>query len=108
MGAQPIIDRRRHRVYLTRNTEYHTRDNRCVGVRDRATGEWQWDHKALSARVLGGISFRNGGVRPTPGIPSPGESLYLWRKDGESLITSELEAIARPEAQVVRSYPAYN
>lgn len=104
MGARPIIDRRRHRVYVTRNTEYHTRDNRCVGVRDRSTGQWLWDHKAINARVLGGISFQNSGARPNPGIPSPGESLYLWRKDGQWLITSTLEAIVRPEREVVRLY----
>ena len=28
-------DRRRHRVYVTKNTEYHFRDGFCVAVRDR-------------------------------------------------------------------------
>ena len=32
-------ERRRHRVYMTRNTEYHFRDGVCVAVRDRRTGD---------------------------------------------------------------------
>ena len=107
MGARPIVDRRRHRVYLTRNTEYHTRDNRCVAVRDRTTGLWIWEHRALWARVLGGLSFQNGGIRPTPGVPNLGESLYLHRTDGEDLVTSQLEDVLRPDQQEVASYPAF-
>ena len=107
MGARPIIDRRRHRVYLTKNTEYHTRDNRCVAVKDRVTGLWIWEHKALWARVLGGLSFQNGGIRPTAGVPNIGESLYLHRSDGEDLVTSDLEDVLRPEADIVEMYPAF-
>ncbi|MDI7266463.1 MAG: hypothetical protein QME96_00520 [Myxococcota bacterium] len=107
MGAKPIIDRRRHRVYVTRNTEYHTRDNRCVGVRDRRSGLWIWQHQALWARVLGGISFRHGGVRPSPGIPDVGQSLYLHPGRGDDIVTSTLTAIDRPERCVVETYPAF-
>ncbi|MFO0673294.1 MAG: hypothetical protein U0235_27385 [Polyangiaceae bacterium] len=33
-------DRRRHRVYVTKNTEYHFRDGFCVAVRgDRRPGD---------------------------------------------------------------------
>jgi hypothetical protein len=107
MSAKPIIDRRRHRVYLTKNTEYHTRDNRCVAIRDRATRLWIWEHKALWARVLGGVSFLNGGIRPTAGVPNIGESLYLHRTDGEDLITSQLEDVGRPEPHIVDIYPSF-
>jgi hypothetical protein len=107
MGARPIVDRRRHRVYVTRNTEYHTRDNRCVAVRDRRTGLWMWEHSAIWSRVLGGVSFQNGGIRPSPGIPNVGDSLYLHRRDGEDLITSSLETVQRPDREVVTIYPAF-
>jgi hypothetical protein len=106
MGAKPIIDRRRHRVYVTRNTEYHTRDNRCIAVRDRGSGDWLSEHKALLCRVLGSIAFRNGGVMPTPGIPQVGDSLYLYRGGGESLITSSLESVGRPDRGIVAAYAA--
>ena len=32
-------ERRRHRVFVTRNTEYHFRDGFCIAVRDRRTGQ---------------------------------------------------------------------
>ena len=32
--------RREHRVYVTRNTEYHFRAQTCVAVRDRKTGRF--------------------------------------------------------------------
>jgi hypothetical protein len=108
MSAKPIVDRRRHRVYVTRNTEYHTRDNRCVAVRDRHSGLWLWEHNALWSRVLGGIAFSNGGVRPCPGVPDVGQSLYLHPKEGaEDIITSTLVGVSRPERDVVAYYPAF-
>jgi hypothetical protein len=45
-------DRRRHRVFFTRHTEYHLREDECVGVRDRDTGDWLIDHAALRLRAL--------------------------------------------------------
>ena len=33
-----MTDRRRHVVYLTRNSEYHCRLNECVAVRSRSDG----------------------------------------------------------------------
>jgi hypothetical protein len=33
-------ERRIHRIFVTRNSEYHVRRNVCVGVRDRRSGEW--------------------------------------------------------------------
>jgi len=108
MGAKPIIDRRRHRVYVTRNTEYHTRDNRCVAVRDRHSGMWLWEHSALWSRILGGISFFNGGVKPMPGVPDVGQSLYLHPHRGnDDIVTSTLVAIERPQREVVTTYPAF-
>jgi len=31
-------DRRRHRIYVTKNTEYHFRDGFCIAVRDGGRG----------------------------------------------------------------------
>lgn len=46
------IDRRRHRLFVTRHTEYHLRLDECVGVRDRQSGTWIRDHAALRLRAI--------------------------------------------------------
>src|SRR6185312_2471683 len=98
-------DRRRHRVYVTRNTEYHFRDGFCVAVRDRRTGEFLHGHLALRRRIHGGLKFYlNGAIVPNPGDPRVGEALY-FASDGRDLVTSPLEAIERPSRELVEAYP---
>jgi hypothetical protein len=98
-------ERRRHRVYLTRNTEYHFRDGFCVAVRDRRTGDFLHGHLALHRRVHGGLKFHaGGGIAPNDGEPRPGESLY-FASDGRDLVTSALEGVERPSRDVVSAYP---
>ena len=97
-------DRRRHRVYVTRNTEYHFKDGFCVAVKDRRTGAFLESHLALRRRVRGGILFfLNGGIQPNLGEPRPGEALY-FESGGRDLVTSPLESIERPSREVVKSY----
>jgi len=99
-------DRRRHRVYVTRNTEYHFRDGFCVAVRDRRTGDFLGGHLALRRRIHGGLRFYlNGAIVPNSGEPQPGEALY-FAYEGRDLVTSPLERIDRPEKAVVLSYPS--
>jgi hypothetical protein len=98
-------ERRRHRVYVTHNTEYHIRDRRCVAVRDRRTGEFLQGHLALDRSVAGGLKFFvNGGIAPNLGEPRPGESLY-FASEGRDLVTSPLESVERPPREVVLEYP---
>jgi hypothetical protein len=98
-------DRRRHRVYVTRNTEYHFRDGFCVAVRDRKSGEFLHGHLALQRRVDGGLKFfENGGIAPNPGDPKPGESLY-FATQGPDLVTSPLVGVERPSKEVSKAYP---
>jgi len=98
-------ERRRHRVYVTRNTEYHFRDGFCVAVRDRRTGDFLMSHLALRRRVHGGIRFyANGAIVPNAGEPQPGEALY-FESGGRDLVTSPLEAVERPPRDVVDAYP---
>jgi hypothetical protein len=98
-------ERRRHRVYVTRNTEYHFRDGFCVAVRDRRTGEFLHGHLALQRRVQGGLRFfLNGAIAPNPGEPRPGESLF-FSSDGRDLVTSPLEHVERPSRELVEAYP---
>jgi hypothetical protein len=97
-------DRRHHRVYLTRNTEYHFRDMLCVAVRDRRTGEWLPGHLALRRELFGSIQFfMNGSLSPHPGEPRVGEALF-FAQGGRDLITSPLEKIERPAKHLVDDY----
>jgi hypothetical protein len=99
-------ERRRHRVFVTRNTEYHFRDMFCVAVRDRRTGEFLHGHLALRRMVNGGIRFfPNGAIAPNPGEPRPGEALYFANEERD-LITSPLERIDRPSKELSQAYPA--
>jgi hypothetical protein len=99
-------DRRRHRVFLTRNTEYHFRDGMCVAVRDRRTGDWLPGHLALRRKLFGSIKFfMNGSLLPHPGEPRLGEALF-FASGGRDLITSPLEGIERPPRELVADYPS--
>jgi hypothetical protein len=108
-------ERRRHRVFVTRNTEYHFRDGFCIAVRDRRTGDFLEGHLALHRRVDGGLRFfPNGGILPNDGEPLPGDSLY-FAGEGEDphseaartreLVTSPLESVERPTRELVDAYP---
>jgi hypothetical protein len=102
----PGPERRRHRVYVTKNTEYHFRDGFCVAVRDRRTGDFLHGHLALRRRVHGGLRFfMNGAILPNPGEPKAGEALY-FATDGRDLVTSPLERVERPTKEVVGAYPS--
>lgn len=97
-------ERRIHKIFVTRNTEYHIREDQCVGVRDRRTGEWLKAHLALSSRMSGSLRFsRDGGVLPNLEKPKVGESLF-FQASGRDLVTSAVLSVQRPPADVVQSY----
>ena len=97
-------ERRRHRVYVAKNTEYHFRDGFCVAVRDRRTGTFLQSHLALRRRIHGGLRFfLNGAIIPNPGEPKPGEALY-FESAGRDPVTSPLESVERPPKAVVEAY----
>jgi hypothetical protein len=97
-------ERRKHRMFVTRNTEYHFRDRTCVAVRDRRTGSWLSAHLALNRRLSGGIRFSIGTRLPSLGDPGVGDALYFG-EDGQELVTSLLCSIDRPEKELVTRYP---
>ncbi|MCL2723956.1 MAG: hypothetical protein FWD69_05905 [Polyangiaceae bacterium] len=100
-----VPERRRHRVYVTRNTEYHFRDDFCVAVRDRRSGDFLRGHLAIRHRLHGGLKFYgNGAIIPNAGDPLPGEALY-FTADGRDLVTSTVERIERPTKAMVDAYP---
>jgi hypothetical protein len=98
-------DRRKHRMYVTRNTEYHFRDRTCVAVRDRRSGTWLHSHLALNRTLSGAVRFAGGTLIPCIADPNVGDALYFG-EDGQELVTSQLDAIDRPGKTVVRSYPS--
>jgi hypothetical protein len=103
-------ERRRHRVYVTRNTEYHMRDGICVAVRDRKSAIFRSAHIALNLRIEGGVKvFPNGAVIPNMKEPHVGDAIYFTHvtSSGEErqIVTSRLEKIDRPPKRDVLRYP---
>jgi len=101
-------ERRRHRVFVTRNTEYHCRDGVCVAVRDRRTRQFVETHAALGKHVSGGLRFnQNGGIESASASTDLqlGEQVCFSSDDNDrSVITSPLSAIERPPKDVVINY----
>ena len=98
-------ERRRRKVYLTRNTEYHFVDDVCVAVRQRDSGQWRIAHVALSRTLSGSVRFTaSGSVQPTSGPPSVGDALFFAAR-GADVITSALTDVARPLPQTIATYP---
>lgn len=109
MGYQGI-ERRRHRVYVTRNTEYHLRDGVCVAVRDKGERVFRPGHLALDRRIEGGLRISPNGTRvPCLSTPEVGDAIFFAVKDGRGyarqLVTSRIEKILRPPKTDVMLYP---
>jgi len=97
-------ERRRNKMFVTRNTEYHLRDDVCVGVKDRRTDSWLEGHLALGRHLSGGVRvLQNGEAIPVPDLPQVGEALY-FSSGGRELITSALCSVERPAREVVQQY----
>jgi hypothetical protein len=98
-------ERRRRKVYLTRNTEYHFIDDVCVAVRHRGSGQWRMAHVALQRSLSGSVRFsEHGEVQPKSGHPSVGDALF-FASDGADVITSTLTEVSRPLPQTIATYP---
>jgi hypothetical protein len=99
-----VKERRIHKVFITKNTEYHVRRETCVAVRDRRSGRFLSGHMAINSKVGGGLRFhRDGAVSATDALPSVGESLFFVAQ-GRDLVTSAVVSIDRPEPKIVQSY----
>lgn len=97
-------ERRKNRVFVTKNTEYHFRGDRCVAVRDRRSSKWLPSHLAIGRRLSGGVHFhKNGAAVPVCELPAVGEALY-FADDGRELITSAVCGLERPSREVIQSY----
>ncbi|MCX4242779.1 hypothetical protein [Paraliomyxa miuraensis] len=90
------INRRRHRMFVTNNTEYHLRLDECVGVRDRETGAWHRHHAALRLRAI---------QIPPMGHDHCwiGKRLQFWGA-GQDVVTSPVVEVGRPDRDVLPRY----
>ncbi|MFO0637423.1 MAG: hypothetical protein U0168_31745 [Nannocystaceae bacterium] len=90
------LNRRRHRLFVTRNTEYHLRADECVGVRDRETGQWLRDHAALRLRAL---------KLPPAGHDHVwlGQRIQFWGSNTD-VVTSPVVAVGRPPRESIDHY----
>jgi hypothetical protein len=95
-------DRRLHKVFITKHSEYHIRRNEVVAVRPRGSKEWLTDHTALAMTLVGRIN--PGSLLPQSGSPRPGQRMYLAHGDND-VVTSAVVAIVRPPKQTVSAYP---
>ena len=99
-------DRRRHRVYVTRNTEYHLRDGVCVAVRDRDTRRFKPGHIAVHLRLQGAVKLSSlGACQASFGEPTPGDAIFFTVRDDRQIVTSRIQAIERPTKRDIAAYP---
>ncbi|MGC6416849.1 MAG: hypothetical protein ACON3Z_07015 [Bradymonadia bacterium] len=104
MHASNNNERRKHRLFVTQNTEYHLREETCVGVRDLWSGRWREDHPAVGRRLFGAVIPGPDGLEQ---IGEPSVNCLLWFENGENdILTSRLTAITRPPKNVVTRYAA--
>jgi hypothetical protein len=104
-SARPTgAERRRHKLFVTQNTEYHVRDRQCVAVRDLWTGEWRDDHPAVGRRLFGAVRPGARGLEP---LDRPEVDCLLWFENGDNdILTSRLTVVTRPAKRCLRKYPA--
>lgn len=89
-------NRRQHRMFETLHTEYHLRNDECVGVRDKSSGQWYRDHPALRLRAI-----------QVPSIGSDaewvGRRLQFWG-EVDDVTTSPVVSVMRPARDSLRGY----
>jgi len=97
--------RQPNRIYRTRNSEYYCRGDVCVAVRDRKTGAFRPEHRAIGLRMSGGIRVTPDGevlsVSKRGEVPHLGETLFFSAngKPGTGVRTSALTEVTRPPNQ---------
>ena len=101
-------DRRRRRVYVTQNHEYHCKDGVCLAVRDRISGAFLKTHRAIGKRASAAVTLANGGISSIamPEEARPGERMHFVSgpEDPKDVLTSPLRSIERPARELVEQY----
>lgn len=97
-------ERRRHRLFVTQNTEYHLRDRTCIAVRDVWSGQWISEHPAVGRKLFGALKPCPTGFEP---LDAPEPNCLLWFENGDDdILTSRLSVVTRPGKAIVNRYPA--
>ncbi|HEY2517822.1 MAG TPA: hypothetical protein VGI39_43430 [Polyangiaceae bacterium] len=102
-------ERRRRRVYVTQNHEYHCQDGVCVAVRDRGSRELSRVHPAVGKRMVGAVVLNGAGGIASIAAPedaAPGQRVHfaVGTDDRNDVLTSSLRSIERPARDVVAQY----
>jgi hypothetical protein len=101
-------DRRRRRVYVTQNHEYHCKDGICVAVRDLQTGEFLPRHTAVGKKATGALLLRGSGIETIvpPEKAEPGLRMHFAENldDRHDVLTSSVKSIERPPRDVLAEY----
>lgn len=96
-------ERRIHKIYVTRNTEYHLRRDVCVAVKSLNPGDGRVAGQLAVNMRLGG-RMKQGRMLPVPGLPKIGFGMYFAR-GGYDVFTGRVVEIRRPSKSVVAEYP---
>ena len=101
-------ERRRRRVYVTQNREYHCKDGVCLAVRDRDTGAFIKAHRAIGKTASAAVTLANGGIASIamPDEARPGERMHFVSgpEDPKDVLTSPLRSVERPPREIVEQY----
>jgi hypothetical protein len=94
------VERRRNRMFLTRNSEYYCWGDTCTAVRDLASGKFNRSHSAIGRRLAGSVCFLPDGriesFTQRGEEPKPGQSVFFSNGTlGEELVTSTLRKVTR-------------
>jgi hypothetical protein len=95
-GRGEGIERRKNKLFVTRNSEYYTHDGVCLRVRDRRRREWIDGHDAIGHRLTGALHVpKLAGESPIHDVPEPGDTL-VFESGPHKVLTSPLERVSRP------------
>jgi hypothetical protein len=101
-------ERRRRRVYVTQNHEYHCNDGVCIAVRDTQASHFVPRHAAIGKKVTGALVLGGRGVVSMflPEEVAPGRRIYFSVdvQDPNAVMTSALKSIERPSRALVAEY----
>lgn len=94
-------ERRKYRVFITENTEYHMREQTCVAVRDNKSRQWLNEHQAVGSKVIGGVLVASSGSwKVNFGAADIGERICF----ASDLLTTPVRDISRPGVNTVENY----
>lgn len=96
-------ERRKHIVYITKNSEYHCRDRECVAVRDRESGRWLREHSAVRGMLVGVVTPQRRVLRRMKIVVGMRLCFDAGLQD-QTVMTSVVRTVRRPRKTVTSAY----